>query len=271
MPRKSYLHRCSFAYKFSHIYRHTPIIRIPLLTDDLYLVHGAKHVAETLRAPALSVTRPMGIVLKHGFGMSQRAANTYLNDDAGSQKFPLPGSTTKPQDRVAYLIHELHVEGLLGNGLPPMLNRLESETSAWASLLQITDEWVQLPSLLGFFERDIATVIIRSIFGEALLAENPDFLTGLWEFDRLIMSLVQRVPIICAPRAYWLRYKLIQQIKKWHTHARTLSAHRQEEEGQDDDPDWGCKMIRDRYKTLSGAKNQDAESVASTDLAFIWA
>lgn len=83
------------------------------------------------------------------------------------------------------------------------------------------------------------------------------------------MTLAKRLLIIFAPRTYWLRRKLFFQVKRWHAYARARSAEHQNAEDQDNEPHWGCKRIRDCYKTLRAAQSQDDDSIASTNLGFI--
>ena len=257
-------------YGYRRVGRNDPILRIPLLTDDLYLVHGAKNIAEAFRATSLSVTWSMGFVLAHCFGMSRQAAGIYYKDTSGPRKKPNPGSKTKPPNRIYYKVHETLLEGLLRQGLAPMTDRLEVEMRASISSLQISDDWANFPDLMKFYQLFLGTAVIKTMFGSTLLSQNPDFIQDLWDFDGVVMSLAKRLPIICAPRTYWLRRKLLQYIKRWHTYARTHSAGYERVGDQDGDPYWGCKMIRDRYVTLRDAENQDHDSIASTDLAFIW-
>lgn len=257
-------------HDYRRIGRNDPVIRIPLLTNDLYLVHGAKNIAEAFRATSLSVTWSMGFVLVHCFGMSKQAADVYHKDTTGAREKPNIGSKTEPPNRIYYKTHETLLEGLLRQGLVPMTDRLEVEMRASISTLRISDDWTYFPDLKEFYEVFLGTTVIKTIFGSTLLSLNPDFVQDLWNIDGVVMTLAKRLPIIFAPRTYWLRRKLLLQVKRWHAYARARSAEHQNAEDQDNDPHWGCKMIRDRYKTLRATQSQDDDSIASTDLAFIW-
>lgn len=257
-------------YNHRRVGRNDPVLRIPLLTDDLYLVHGAKNIAEAFRAKSLSVTWSMGFVLRHCFGMSGHAASIYFKDTSGPGKKPNLGSKTKPSDRIYYKTHETLLDGLLRQGLAPMTDRLEVEMRVSISSLQISDDWTNFPDLLKFYQLFLGTAVIKTVFGSTILSLNPDFVQDLWDFDEVVMSLAKRLPILFAPKAYWRRRKLLHSIKRWHTYARTHSAGYESVGDQDGDPYWGCKMIRDRYEALCDSENQDHDSVAATDLAFIW-
>ena len=206
----------------------------------------------------------------HCFGMSRKAADIYYKDTSGPRTKPNNGSETSPHNRIYYKTHETLLDGLLRQGLQPMTDRLEVELRSSITSLQISDDWTNFPDLMEFYQIFLGTVVIKTVFGSTLLSQNPDFVQDLWDFDPLVMNLARRLPIVFAPKAYRLRRKLLQCIKRWHTYARTHSAGYESDGDQDGDPYWGCKMIRDRYATLCDTENQDHYSVASTDLAFIW-
>ena len=212
----------------------------------------------------------MGYVLRVCFGMSCQAADMYHKDTSGPRKKSNLGSITKAHDRIYLKTHETLLEGLLGKGLPPMTDRLTKELKDSIASLQISHEWTEFPDLEMFYQKYVGTAIVKAIFGNLLLSQNPNFLPCLWEFDSVVMRLAQRLPIFCAPRTYWLRYQLLQSIKKWHTYARIHSAGFERVNDEDIDPLWGCRMIRDRFARLRDINNQDYDSLASTDLAFIW-
>ena len=212
----------------------------------------------------------MGYVLRVCFGMSRRAADVYHKDTSGPREKSNPGSVTKPHDRIYYKTHETLLEGLLGKGLPPMKDRLAKELESSITSLQISAEWTDFPDLEKFYQDHVGATVVKTIFGEVLLSQNPSFLPHLWEFDSVVMRLAQRFPIICAPRTYWVRYKLIQCIKKWHMYARIHSTGSERVDSEGSDPLWGCSMIRDRFSKLRDINSQDYDSLASTDLAFIW-
>lgn len=246
-------------------------VRIALLKDDLYLVQGAKNVAEVFRTSSLTVTLAYGIVLKCCFGMADKAADIYVADTSGCQLKPIAGSHVQRQGRVSYQTHESLLQGLLGTGLAPATDRFESAFNDSLCSLNIHEEWTHFPDLLAFFEDHVGSAVIKAIFGSALLSENPDFLRDLWAYDKVVMSLAKRLPAFWIPGAYELRNKLLLSIRRWHRYARTHPDELDEGQSVDVDPVWGCRMMRDRYKMLLGIENQDHDSVASTDLGFIWA
>lgn len=246
-------------------------VRIALLQNDIYLVQGARNVAEVFRTSSLSVTLAYGLVLKYCFGMAQKAVNSYIADTSGTQHKPIAGSNVEPQNRVTYLTHESLLKGLLGADLGPASDRFESALTESLCSFGISREWDDFPDLLEFFEDHVGTAIIKAIFGSALLSQNPDFVRDLWAYDKEVMSLAKRLPAFWIPEAYRLRNKLLRSVKEWHTTARAHSDELKGMQNEGADPVWGSEMIRNRYKMLLSVENQDFDSVASTDLGFIWA
>ena len=218
----------------------------------------------------MSVAWSYGFVLRHCFGITRQAADIYYKDTSGPGKHPIPGSKIEPQNRIYYRTHQMLLQGLLGQGFSPKMDRFEEELETSVSSLPVSEEWVEFPDLMEFYQLILGCIVIKTVFGKALLSCNPDFIRMLWDFDSVVTGLAKRFPIICAPKKYWLRRKLIQCVKNWHRYATIHSTESESAEGRDVDPLWGSRMIRERYSMLHNIKSQDPDSIASTDLAFIW-
>ncbi|KAL9594944.1 MAG: hypothetical protein Q9219_006750 [cf. Caloplaca sp. 3 TL-2023] len=269
---------------FEHISRSKPTVtRIRLLNSDLYTIHGAQNIAAALRSPSLSVSPAYGFALQHCFGMAGRAAQAYFRDTSGSRAKPIKGSAVlQPHDRVMHLTHENLSRGLLApDGLAEVSSRFERYLTQALEALNVGEEdWVEEGDLLEFFEKIVGTALLQAIFGAELLRLNSSFVRDLWAFDRMVMGLAKRLPFVWIPRAYWLRRKLLQGVKKWHAVAEASSIiaaldegderYTEEAEGEASDV-WGTRMVRERYDMLLDVADQDRNSVAATDLGFIWA
>ncbi|KAL8707494.1 MAG: hypothetical protein Q9220_007484 [cf. Caloplaca sp. 1 TL-2023] len=168
--------------------------------------------------------------------------------------------------------HENILAGLLGSGLGPATERFEHHLADRLCSAKITEAWVSYSDLLEFLEDTIASAVLEAIFGSALLSGNPSFIRDLWQFDEGIMNLGRRLPEIFIPKAYKTRRKLLQSIKIWHANASMNSSKAVHlEDKEETDLFWGSKMMRERFKMLLDIDDQDHDSVASTDLALIWA
>lgn len=218
--------------------------------------------------------------------MERKAVDVYISDTSGSRSRPIPGSNVPENKRVSYHTHENLVQGLLGAGLGPTTERIEEEL--FASLdssvpSRRTQEkgWTYKEDLTEFVEEHLGSAMLKALFGPLLLADSPDFNRDLWKYDKKIMSLAKRLPVVFIPEAYRLRNKLLDSIMRWHRLASRLSAAtrgRRSNNGNDEDkgagdadPFWGSTMMRERHEMLLGIGDQDLKSVASTDLGFIWA
>ncbi|PWY88576.1 cytochrome P450 [Aspergillus sclerotioniger CBS 115572] len=250
-------------------------LRVNLLEDEIYLVQGQKNILAVFSNPGLTVTRAYGVVLKYCFGMKQKAVDVYVSDTSGSRQRPIAGSKTPPNCRVSYHTHENLIQGLLGSGLGPTTERFDA--ALYASLdkaVPISHSWTYKEDFTQFFEDHLGTAMLETLYGPLLLAANPDFNRKLWQYDKHIMALAKRLPAWMIPGAYRLRDELLRAIMKWHRQATELTTEttKQTNSNQGDaDPHWGSAMMRERNKMLLKIDRQDPQSVASTDLGFIWA
>lgn len=236
-------------------------VRLALLNDDVYLVKGTKNVAEIFRTPALTVTLAYGIALKYCFGMASRAATIYISDTSGSHEKAIAKSDVLPHNRVSYRTHQNLLQGLLGVALTPVSDRLENTLTESLYSLDISEEWVEFPDLLEFFEDHIGTAIVEAVFGSALLFHNPGFIRDLWAYDKVVMNLAKRLPFFWIPNAYRLREKLLRSVKRWHT---GLIGHENEgKEAQSKEYIQTPKVIRERVRMLLSIDNQDLDALAS--------
>lgn len=240
-----------------------------MLNDDVLLVNGAKNVAEIFSAPALSVTLAYGIALSYCFGMASKAAAVYISDTSGSHEKAIAKSNVLPHNRVSYRTNENLVQGLLGVSLTPDSDRFENTMTKSFYSLAISDEWVESPDLVQFFEEHIGTGIVEIVVGSDLLAQNPGFIRDLWAYDKVVMSLAKRLPFFWIPEAYRLREKLLLPVKRWH--ASLIGSEDEGKEVRSDGVIQTPQAIRDRLRMLLSIDKQDFYAVASTNLGLIWA
>jgi hypothetical protein len=217
------------------------------------------------------VTLSYGIVLKYCFGMDDDAVKTYVEDTSGSQKKPADGSKVLPENRVSYLTHENLLQGLLGSGLDSTQNRFEIAMEESLRYAPISEDWVEFPDFLKFFETHVGSSVIKSIFGSEIITQNPQLITDLWEYDKIIMSLAKRIPSFWIPGAYRLRNKLLTTVRAWHKSAQEYHGGPRKEDDSSVERRWGSNMIQERFEMLSNLRNQNTNSVSSTDLGLMWA
>ena len=243
------------------------VITIGVVYDDLYIVKEGGLVNSVLKSSAMTVTHAYGIALQNCFGMSKEAASDYIQDKTGSLPVPLGARNIPNDDRIGYSTHTNLHKLFLGPGLPKMIESFEQIMIDTLHDLEIPAEGLVYDDLYSFHEHVVGSAVIKSVFGRQLLQRCPNFLDDLWSFDKIIMQLARCTPRIFAMKAYNLQERLIQNVKAWHTIGDFWSV----EEVAVNEDDWGSQLLRERARMLISCKNQTAESVASTDLALIWA
>jgi len=160
---------------------------------------------------------------------------------------------------------------LIGVGFAPAYDRFALSISQCFSSLNVSEDWTRYPDLLQFFEVNMGSSVLKSNFGSSLLSLNPNFVSDLWMYDKAVMGLIRQLPVFLIPNAYRFRKKLVLSIKKWHAYARAYDDDERAIQKGPSNEAWGSGLMRDRNEMLRGLSNQDYDSVASTDLALIWA
>ena len=211
------------------------------------------------------------IALRYCFGMGKRPVKAYLADTSGSQHKPHPGSNVSDRGRVSYLTHENLVKGLLEPGLLSKSDRFEEVLTRSFANMDIDNEWVEFTDLLDLFQDHVGSAVLKTVFGDQLLLQNPNFVRDLWDYDGVVMNLARRLPSFIIPKPYKLRERLLSSIKRWYLFAKKRSRERKIDHVNGSDPFWGSAMMRERHDMLVNLDDQDIDSVASTDLGFIWA
>lgn len=202
--------------------------------------------------------------------MKQSAVAAYIADTSGTRHEPIPGSEPEIRDRISYLTHENLVGGLLKDGLDPTTDRFRSNLQDSFKEMDIGHDWAYMPDMTEFFQHHLGSALIRALFGDELLAQEPEFVPKLWEFDAEVLSLAQGFPRLWKAKAYRVRDWLIAAVDTWQANAVASQKESSFRDDLDSDPFWGTTMMRDRYEILLNATGQDEASVASTNLSFMW-
>ncbi|KAI1770960.1 cytochrome P450 [Hypoxylon cercidicola] len=245
--------------------------RISIIRDDIFIIQGPKNAGQLFHDARLSVTTAYSLVLGQCFGMKRQALDVYNADTSGSRQKPILGSNLEPQDRISFMTHESLRSGLLKEGLGPAFHRFREYLSQSLLNAEIGDEWVECPDMSKFFEKHLGTSLVRTLFGEELLAQHPGFVEDLWEYDKGVMNLIRGLPRFLTLRTHRIRDRLVRSVERWHEKASDPVSCPKESNGFSDQSLWGSDMMKERYHMLLATKGQDAKSVAITDLALIWA
>ena len=128
-----------------------------------------------------------------------------------------------------------------------------------------------MPDLLTFFKKEFGSAATDAICGSILRQVNPNFMEGLDEYDQGMPSLTKGFPRWMIPKSYAVRDKLLDNIKQWHSIARTQFKTSSIDADGDFDPYWGFEFMRTRQDLFASIDNFDYDAYAASDLGFIWA
>jgi hypothetical protein len=209
-------------------------------------------------------------VLKHFFGMHDRALTIYRADDSGAAPTPNANSKVLEHNRVDHLSHQGFKRAFTGPGLAPTAQRFIKDLSRRCEELDITTEWTEMPDLVDFFRTIHGSSLLQAVFGPSLLEINPDFIKDVWKFDDSIPWLARVVPFFVNPEPYRVRERLRNQLKKWYKYAREHFTDSSIYQDGDGDPYWGSELIRYQQKKYLQVDNYDDDALASADLALVW-
>ncbi|KAF2837384.1 cytochrome P450 [Patellaria atrata CBS 101060] len=246
--------------------------RLNVLGQEIYIFQEPETLAALWKSPVLSSPiQSYVFALKYICGMQEKALSPYRADDSGSYPKPFPGTQVEPHNRVDYIIHQGVQRGLVGPGLVPTTRRLTKAVTRKIEHLQVSKEWTVIPDLSRFMYDIVGVSIIESICGPSLMSINPAFADDFWTYDKNVPWLSRGIPSFVIPNAYRVRDRLIDQLKNWHSFAKSHFTESDIEDDGDSDRFWGSEMMRSRQKTLRRVDDQDNDSIASSDLGLIWA
>lgn len=211
--------------------------------------------------------------MEWSFGTPRHSAAFYDADNSGLLSTPNPDSTTKPEDRIHLIIHNMVTSHLWGESLTGITARFQQSL---AQQLEQNDdigfEWVEIPDFYLYMQKLVTTASLISMFGPYLLKLSPSFVEEFWAFEPKMGALFMHIPKWFDPGAYEAREKALDSIEKYHTYAL---AHFDSGKIGADDPEWdpyfGSKFSRVRQHTFLKFKALDARARAAEDLGFIWA
>ncbi|KAF1849695.1 cytochrome P450 [Cucurbitaria berberidis CBS 394.84] len=245
--------------------------RITVAGKELYLFQDRDTVRRLWKAQSLSSPIPFYVhVLKHFFGMHNRALTTYRADNSGASPTPNNNSNVLEKNRLDYLTHEGFKRAFTGPALAPTARRYMKDLARRCEDLNVSDDWTDMPDLVQFFRTVHGAALLQAVFGPSLLKINPDFMDDAWKFDDSIPWLARLVPSFVNPEPYRTRERLRNQLKRWYKYARENFSDDCIYEDGDGDPYWGSELIRYQQKKYLQADNFDDDALASADLALVW-
>ena len=201
--------------------------------------------------------------------MPSACIKVYAADNSGIRAQPTLGSDVPPNRRIHHLTHMSMLKFMGGAGLTGWYQRWGTIFQANLEKTNITEEWLEVPDLMSFFSEVFGSAILESMCGPVLRRLNPAFMQDLKTYHYDQPTRTKGFPEWMIPRAFAVRRKILQNIKDWHSVARTQFTTANIHDAQFD-PWWGSDFMRGRQEIFSGIEEFDADSCASSDLGLIW-
>lgn len=223
-------------------------------------------------SPAMGANPLVVHFMRSVLGAPPRTISLYGDDNSGPFPTPFPGSNVKPENRIrSHQMRAAH-SFLAGssNGIQlskryTKLLRLGLSTSEIA-----IKDWAEYPDLYAFLRELMFAASTEALFGSELLRIVPSLNKDFWTYDHHFPTLLRLPYRWLAPRAYKARDRMLENIRKWHAHAK---AHSDYDRIEPQDPDWepyfGTKYVRARQKFFHDIDLMDANGRAADDLGLI--
>ncbi|THV97343.1 cytochrome P450 [Aureobasidium pullulans] len=249
-------------------------IRFKGMNVELSFISGPKNVFSLFRqSRKFSAKASVVIAIDRLFGTPKHLVPSfYDHDDTGYDGKPDSGSRdVAPHLRIHHTVHVQVIKYLSGSGLKPMTNKLMENIAKTMLSSGIGGVWLEMEDLFDFCKLKLLHASINSMFGEYLTALHPDFVDDYWKFDDCTTTLVKGFPSFMVPRSWAARRKCLDSLKHWKAYVEKLvdADGRTFYEGLD--PHFGSQFIRQRHEGFNKMEPMNADSIASEDLAIMWA
>ena len=133
------------------------------------------------------------------------------------------------------------------------------------------DDWIELPDLCSFIEKQIFQAATRAVFGPYVVELNPDVAEDFWSFNRHVKSMFMGVPRWLNGPAIKARDKMTGNVKRWQRYAADHVNIDEIPEDVEWEPYYGSKSTRIRQQLLTRRGIMDESARAAENLAFMWA
>ncbi|KAL8970733.1 MAG: hypothetical protein Q9183_001382 [Haloplaca sp. 2 TL-2023] len=191
------------------------------------------------------------------FNTSKNDMDFFEADHSGITHDPHPHSSTKPGDRVFYLMHKATVDCLAGSHLTIAAQKFQLALKRRIGNVPVHDEWVEMGDLYGFLRPIISGATIEAMCGAQFLERFPHFVDNFWNFNSSMPRLLQGWPRWIMPRAWRSRDRCIAIMKEWRKTSNMESFD-------------GNAMIPRRWQYFSKMENLSEDGVACSDLGILW-
>ncbi len=205
----------------------------------------------------MTSTNGINIALHNMFDTPKQDMRFFEADNSGITSAPHPRSSTRPEDRVFYLMHKATVDCLAGSHLAIAAQKFHDALRRRIEEVPIQDDWTEMDDLYSFLRPLISYSTIEAMCGKSFLETFPDFVCNFWNFNTKMPKLLQGWPRWMMPKAWQARDRCISTMTQW----RKMS----NEENFD-----GNAMIPRRWSYFSKMQGISEDGVACSDLGILW-
>lgn len=208
--------------------------------------------------------------LRNLFDLPKDAVQFFLDDDTGMNLRPRKESNVAPENRINYLI-TLNLKKYMSS------DYLENLDRTYMSILlrhidtfDIGDDWTEFPDLHDFVQQAAIRPAVEALVGSEFFKVYPDFIDDLMVFQQYVPDFLHLLPRWLIPRAYRVRQRLLNGVKRWHQHAhRNYDCSRLEPDDPIWEPFFGFKLMRSREHYSMNTMSADARATEDLGLIFV--
>ncbi len=234
------------------------IVRLNFLGKDIYVISGAPYLnAVWKNTRGMTSTNGINIALHNMFDTPKQDMEFFEADKSGITHDPHPKSSTRPEDRVFYLMHKATVDCLAGSHVTLAAQRFEAALNRRIGKLPIHQDWVEMDDLFSFLRPLISSSTVEAMCGANFLRDFPDFVNDFWNFNSKMPKLLQGWPRCLMSKAWLARDRCISTMKQWR---KTVDK---------ENFDGNAMMLR-RWSYFSQMQGLSDDGVACSDLGILW-
>ena len=113
----------------------------------------------------MTSTNGINIALQNMFDTPKRDMTFFKADRSGITHDPHPQSSTRPEDRVFYLMHKATVDCLAGSHITIAAQRFQTALKERIVAVPVQDEWIKMDDLFSFLRPLISYSTIEAMCG----------------------------------------------------------------------------------------------------------
>ncbi|KAF2197033.1 cytochrome P450, partial [Delitschia confertaspora ATCC 74209] len=240
---------------------------------NFVVVSNPEHIITVFKSSKWLSSKPATIFsLKNLLATPPDVIPFYEADDSGMAGNPRKESKMEQKNRIHYWQAITAQKFLSGQHLVHLSNRYLTTLHRNLESLSIGEDWVDMPDLYNFLQRNVTRAAIESIMGSKILEMNPTLVEDFWNFDNCVPKFLRGLPRWLIPSAYKNRDNLLRNIKKWHEYAHKHSdCTKTGIEDPEWDPYFGFKLVRARQDYALKMDFMSADARASEDLGLLFA